>query len=442
MALRTPPSWLQNGSHPAENDRLTTKAIWQTTGIVNPTDLQITQNGGGNMSVNVSSGWAAIVGTTQVNMGTYMAYNDASTNLTITTASPSNPRIDLVVITINDAYYTGSLNNVSFQVIAGTPAASPTVPATPANSLALGQIAVGTSVTSILTANITNYGVQATGPFGNVTTTGTQTLTNKTLNLTPTAGTSATTGVLNVGTNSFSDTGLLATFQSSIAGYNQVTVQNTSNNAAASAELIVYNDQGTASTNYASMGINSSTYTGTGALNAAGAGFYATGSTDMAIGTFGANSLHIVTNSGATDAMTVNPYNTTTHKSPKELVTVSATAATGTVNFDVITQGILYYTTAASANWTLNFRGNGSVTLNTLMNTGDAQSVIFLNTNGGTAYYPTAFTIDGTSVTPKWSGGTAPTTGNASAIDAWTFTIIKTGSAAYTVLAGGATKFA
>ena len=165
MALRTPPSWLQNGSHPAENDRLTTKAIWQTTGIVNPTDLQITQNGGGNMSVNVSSGWAAIVGTTQANMGAYMAYNDASTNLTITTASPSNPRIDLVVITINDAYYTGTLNTVAFQVIAGTPAASPTVPATPANSLALGQIAVGTSVTSILTANITNYGVLATSPF-------------------------------------------------------------------------------------------------------------------------------------------------------------------------------------------------------------------------------------------------------------------------------------
>ena len=179
MALRTPPSWLQNGSHPAENDRLTTQAIWKTSGIVNATDLQITQNGGGNMSVNVSSGYAAIVGTTQSNMGTYMAYNDASTNLTVSTASGSNPRIDLVVVTVNDAYYTGTLNNVSFQVIAGTPAASPTVPATPANSLALGQIAVGTSVTSILTANITNYGTLATSPF--VSPNGTQTLTNKTL---------------------------------------------------------------------------------------------------------------------------------------------------------------------------------------------------------------------------------------------------------------------
>ena len=61
MALRTPPSWLQNGSHPAENDRLTTKAIWQTTGIVNPTDLQITQNGGGSAATSTSvnnAGWA------------------------------------------------------------------------------------------------------------------------------------------------------------------------------------------------------------------------------------------------------------------------------------------------------------------------------------------------------------------------------------------------
>ena len=166
MALRTPPSWLQNGSHSAENDRLTTQAIWKTTGIINATDLQITQNGTPNMSVNVSSGWAAIVGTTQANMGVYMAYNDATTNLTITTANPSNPRIDLVCVTISDAYYTGALNTVAFSVIAGTAAPSPTVPATPANSIALGQIAVGTGVTSILTANITNTATQATSSIG------------------------------------------------------------------------------------------------------------------------------------------------------------------------------------------------------------------------------------------------------------------------------------
>lgn len=127
---------------------------------------------------------------------------------------------------------------------------------------------------------------------------------------------------------------------------------------------------------------------------------------------------------------------------PREITTVSATAATGTINFDLSTQGVLYYTTNASGNFTLNFRGNGTTTLNSLMTTGDAISAVFLNTNGATAYYASAFTIDGTSVTPKWSGGTAPAAGNASAIDSYSFTIIKTAANTYTVLAGGAVKFA
>ena len=280
MALRTPPSWLQNGSHPAENDRLTTKAIWQTTGIVNATDLQITQNGGGNMSVNVSSGWAAIVGTTQANMGTYMAYNDASTNLTIATANPSNPRIDLIVITINDAYYAGSLNNVSFQVIAGTPAASPTVPATPANSLALGQIAVGTSVTSILTANITNYGVLATSPF-------------------------MSKSSVAVGTLTYTPANALGTFQSSTSSYNQVILQNSNTGTAASADVIVNNNLSTDSTYYGDFGINSSTFTGSGAFNAPNAVYVTATTGDLALGTTTSNPIHFVVNGGVSDAMTI-----------------------------------------------------------------------------------------------------------------------------------------
>ena len=205
MALRTPPSWLQNGSHPAENDRLTTQAIWKTTGVINSGDYNITQNSTPNMSINIAAGWAAIVGTSTSTQGVYMTYNDATTNVSIATANTSNPRIDLVCITVSDAFYAGTVNNVAFNVVTGTPSSSPTVPATPANSIALGQIAVGTAVTSIVTANITNYNTLATAPF--LTPTSTNTVTNKTLNLTPTAGTSATSGVLNVGTNSFSDTG-------------------------------------------------------------------------------------------------------------------------------------------------------------------------------------------------------------------------------------------
>jgi len=96
----------------------------------------------------------------------------------------------------------------------------------------------------------------------------------------------------------------------------------------------------------------------------------------------------------------------------------------------------LYYTSNASANWTVNFRGSSGTSLNTLMSTGQTMTVAFLVTQGTTAYYNSAVQVDGTSVTPKWQGGTAPTAGNASGIDVYTYTIIKTGSAAFTVLAG------
>jgi hypothetical protein len=122
--------------------------------------------------------------------------------------------------------------------------------------------------------------------------------------------------------------------------------------------------------------------------------------------------------------------------SPKEKTTVSATGSTGTVNFDLSTQGILYYTSNATNNFVLNFRGNGSTTLNSLMANGDSISAVFMNTNGLNAYYPTSITIDGAAVTPKWFGGTAPVAGNASSVDSYSFTIIKTASNVYTVLAG------
>ena len=118
-----------------------------------------------------------------------------------------------------------------------------------------------------------------------------------------------------------------------------------------------------------------------------------------------------------------------------EVVTISATAATGTINFDVTTQAVLYYTTNASANWTVNVRGSSGTSLNTLMSTGQSVTVVFMVTQGSTAYYNSAFQVDGSSVTPKWQGGTAPTSGNASGIDVYSYTIIKTGSAAFTVLA-------
>jgi len=168
----------------------------------------------------------------------------------------------------------------------------------------------------------------------------------------------------------------------------------------------------------------STTFSGSG-TSLTGVGLLATPSTYTALQTFAGTSSNA-------DLKTSNIL---------EVATISATAATGTIQYDVTTQSVLYYTSNASGNFTLNFRGSSGTSLNTIMSTGESLSVTFLVTNGSTAYYNSAVTIDGSSVTPKWQGGTAPTSGNASSIDVYTYVIFKTGSAAFTVLAS-VTKFA
>jgi hypothetical protein len=127
-------------------------------------------------------------------------------------------------------------------------------------------------------------------------------------------------------------------------------------------------------------------------------------------------------------------------KGLEEDVNVVASAATGTINFDVSTASVWYYTTNASANHTLNFRYSSGATLSSKLAVGDAITLVWLNTNGGTAYYPNVIQIDGSTVTPKVPA--AITAGNINAIDAYTFTIIKTAATpTYTVLESQ-TKFA
>lgn len=124
-----------------------------------------------------------------------------------------------------------------------------------------------------------------------------------------------------------------------------------------------------------------------------------------------------------------------------ETASVSATAASGTINIDFSTSPTVYYTSNATANWTFNVRGTSSASLDSVLSTGQIATVTFLATNGATAYRPTVFQVDGVSITPKWMGGTAPSTGNANSIDAYTLAIIKTGSATFVMLASQ-TRFA
>ena len=157
MAMRTPPLYLQAGSHSAENDRLGLYGLVGTQGVGAGTgEMAVAQSGTPGMSVVVAAGWAWVLGTTTATQGMYSTYNDAAVTLAIATAPSVNTRIDRVCLTIRDAAYSGASNDVILQVITGTAAASPVAPALPASSLSLATVLVGTNVTSILNANITD----------------------------------------------------------------------------------------------------------------------------------------------------------------------------------------------------------------------------------------------------------------------------------------------
>ena len=126
-----------------------------------------------------------------------------------------------------------------------------------------------------------------------------------------------------------------------------------------------------------------------------------------------------------------------------EVVTVSATAATGTINYDITTQSVLFYTTNASGNFAVNLRASSGTSLNTALAIGQSVTVAFLVTNGATAYFNNSVQVDGTTsgVTTRWQGGTAPAAGNASSVDIYSYTVIKTANATFSVFASQ-TRFA
>jgi hypothetical protein len=172
---------------------------------------------------------------------------------------------------------------------------------------------------------------------------------------------------------------------------------------------------------------------GTGKVKAGGVDLVTISSTDTLTNkTLTSPTVNTATIAGGTLANSVI-------KGIEEDINVVASAATGTIDFDVDTASIWYYTTDASADFTLNFRFSSGVSLDTALATGDSITLVFLNTNGATPYYPDVIEIDGSAVTPK--APAAISGGNANAIDAYSFTIIKTASATFTVLETQ-TKFA
>lgn len=125
-----------------------------------------------------------------------------------------------------------------------------------------------------------------------------------------------------------------------------------------------------------------------------------------------------------------------------ETTTITASAPTATTNFDYVTQSIQYYTSNATTNFTLNIRGNSVTTLSSLLDVSEAVTLVLMVTNGATPYYPNVIQIDGSTVTPKWQGGTAPTAGNANSIDVYSFTVTKTAATPTYVVLASQVRFA
>lgn len=150
--LRTVLAGLQAGNFSASTNIRARGGIHPTLG----SELVVTQAGSPNMTVLVGSGIASVPGSESGSQGNYLCINDASVTLTVTAAHATLARIDIVVLNVRDAFYSGASNDSQLQVIAGTPASSPVAPSAPANSITIAQIAVGAAVTSIVNANITD----------------------------------------------------------------------------------------------------------------------------------------------------------------------------------------------------------------------------------------------------------------------------------------------
>ena len=166
MALHNPPAgpaFLQNQQHNSEVLRQILQSL-VNPGVVSSGDFAVTANGTPNMSVNVAAGFGVVPGTQSSPVqGAYHAYNDGTVNLAIAAADATNPRHDLVVLSIQDSSYSGSNNQALVQVVTGTPAGSPADPATPANSIVLARVQVNAAVSSITSGNITDLRTFATG---------------------------------------------------------------------------------------------------------------------------------------------------------------------------------------------------------------------------------------------------------------------------------------
>lgn len=188
MTVRTVPIFIDGNTHPAEEVRLSHSALLGSSsasfsggvsasdrahGVVNSGDFAVSQRAAGaNMSVDVAGGHAWVRGTENQHQGAYHVYNDGTVNLSVAAADATNPRLDLVVVKVEDDFYSGANKTASVTIVTGTPAASPAYPTLPANALVLAAIRVAATASSIGTANITDLRTRAASGSEGYTRTG------------------------------------------------------------------------------------------------------------------------------------------------------------------------------------------------------------------------------------------------------------------------------
>lgn len=215
--------------------------------------------------------------------------------------------------------------------------------------------------------------------------------------------------------------------------------------SAASGQTLVYN--GTNWVNTAETGDVSAVSAGTGITVTNGTGPIPSIAVDTTLVATTSNTMTLSNKTLTSPIISAGTSVTVTETypvllAPEERWNVTAASAGGTVNLDALTSAVWYYTNSSSSNWTLNVRGNSSTSLNNILATGDSITTVFFATNGTTPFYQNVLTVDGATsgVSLKWQNGTAPSAGNTSSIDIYSFTIVKTGNAAFTAF-GSQTKF-
>jgi len=325
--------------------------------------------------VDSSSGNTAIQGTLNVT-------NLVTANNGLTISGTTTPALEYFTITNGSGTNTLQVDSATGSLIIGN--SQFTVNGTNGNTIINGTLNVNNLVTANNGLTISGTSTPATEYF---------TINNGT---TTTFQVDSATGITNVGSPiGFTDTGIVGTFANTTAGYNQLILQNLSSSSSASASFLVSNNLTTSSSYYGEIGINSSTFSGTGSYSLPNAVYVTSTTGDLVLGTTTSNAIHFIVNNGSTDAVTISSSGILSTANPN--ISNSITSPSATFNLVNTTPTTVNFAGAATtvnigaATGTTYVKNNFNVAGNTV-NTGTME--VDGNFQVGTTAGGKAFTVN------------------------------------------------